>query len=156
MTTARQPGNTEFVLFHVLRDMSDNEIERATGKKRNSLSKASNPNDDDRHLSLDDAIGLDVAMIMRGDAPRFFPHMQQAIEIATGAPASRGIALTDAVHALTVQTLEVNVATQSAMEDGKLSPAERRGISKELHDVIDAAKAALEAIEPPASLKEVK
>jgi hypothetical protein len=130
-----------------MRSLSPDTIERFTGKTASHFYKVCHPNSR-AGLYLQDAARLDAALQAEGRAPRFLPlHQDIARALVDGEGAEHDIERS--LRRVMVETGELAAAVDAAMEDGKLDLEERRILTREAQDVMDAAQAIRDAIEPP-------
>ncbi|MEW5726847.1 MAG: hypothetical protein AB1918_03380 [Pseudomonadota bacterium] len=76
MTSYRAPGTIEFTLSKVLGELSPEDVERATGKKHDSIARKSNP-DQNRPLSFAEAVALDAMLKSKGGRTQFAPLLEE-------------------------------------------------------------------------------
>lgn len=152
MTVYRAPGSVEAVLLGVIRVLSPEDIEAATGKHIDTIRAMSNPNKRDR-LGLEDAAALDAALKARGYAPEFGPLFAEIERRTAERIAGRRATPPNPERALRrvmAETGDLARVFDDAMADGRLTPAERREIADEAQQVIDAARHIRDTVEPPA------
>lgn len=151
MTTYRKPGTVEDMLDKALHVLSDDDLAQV-GLIRNTLAKQSNPNQAAR-LPLEDAVKLDALLRARGRASMFMVWATRAMEQISGTLRRHqdDLPISTRMMRLCGEVGDLARAVTTAMEDQHLDLNERRQIASDAQEVIDAATALKQAIEPPAA-----
>lgn len=148
MTHMRMAGSVEAVLMDVINNLTDAEIFQATGKKRGHFYKVANPLNS-MGLHMDDAAGLDAALLAKGMPARFTQLFAEMVAARTASGTPREIDLDRKMRRLTIEAGELCKALDEAMIEGALTIPGRRKIAREAQDVIDVGVMIRDACEPP-------
>ena len=149
MTLYRSPGSIKGVLAEVIRQLTPEEIEAATGKKPGTFRQLSHP-ENDYQLDLDDAAFLDAALEVRGLPAAFGPLFEEMKREAAASIGDRRPSALTVERGLVRVSAELGTlahAIDRAVEDGVLTLAERREIATKAQRLIDAARAVRIAVE---------
>lgn len=150
MTKPREPGSAKDALARSLALLGPAAAEAATGKSAGHLRLCSDP-DEEREARISDALQLTAALAAAGDAdPPFLALFRRTVETAlppapdgAAEPEDPELVLLRAVHA----TGNLGGGFARALQDGSLSPRERRALKElvlELRHHCDAMTAALD------------
>jgi len=151
MTLYRAPGTVADTLARVIRLFSEEEVIRATGKRLSFFYKASHPNSR-TELDLDDAASLDALLESKGYQPEFIPlalEQKAATLRRLGGCQPVAVCIHSELHRLAADVGDLCRVVDRAMEDGQLTPPERRDIARESQDVMDRARLIRDHVEPP-------
>ena len=150
MTHQRRAGTIEARITDALHVLSPEAIKQA-GTTPATLYRYANPMKKDR-LPLEVAARLDGELIRAGHAPSFRQAFDELVAAQSGGDSGRQIdcqGLSQALLHLGGELGELDRAAHRAMEDNTLSKRERGQLAAEAQDVIDAAQAIRDAVEPP-------
>lgn len=147
MTIPRTPGTVEALLLDTVHKLSPEAILSYTGKSQAHFYKVSHP-DSRWVLSIEDAAGLDAALINAGHPPRFIGLMEQ-LTAAKANGSTPGVCIVRALRSLAVESGELNRVVDRAMEDGTLTGDERHQIAGQAQRVGDTAYQIRDEVEPP-------
>ncbi len=142
MTLYRTPGSIKSVLAEVIRQLSAEEIEAATGKKAGTFRQLSHP-ENAYQLDLDDAAFLDAALEARGLPAAFGPLFEEMKREAAASIGGRQPSALSVERGLVRVSAELGTlahAIDRAVEDGVLTLGERREIASKAQRLIDAAR----------------
>ena len=149
MTLYRTPGSIKGALAEVIRQLSAEEIEAATGKKSGTFRQLSHP-ENDYQLDLDDAAFLDAALEARGLPPTFgplFDEMKREAAAVIGGRRSSSLSVERGLVRVSAELGHLAHTIDKAMEDDVLTLSERREIATKAQRLIDAARAVRIAVE---------
>ena len=158
MTLRRRPGSEEAVLMNVIRQLTPEEIEDATGKTIDHFRHLS-ANKNGQRVHLRDAGRLDAALEAKGLAPLLIPH---ALEVTDDTVARLGgrmkpaVSIEAGLRHLAIESGALNKIADEGMADGRLDRDERHRIGAATYkaeNVLKAIRKAVEEDERPA-LKE--
>lgn len=148
MTAYRVPGTTEAVLQQVLRELTDEELEAATQKKRSTFYAIADPGRREQ-LQFADALALDRALLGKRKAPRFLHLMQASAEAG---PAADAAAVGRQLTRITRELGQLAGVFDRAAEDGRLDLAERRDLAEEADRLARLAIELRDGVKPLAAL----
>lgn len=151
MTLYRTPGSIDDALKAVVTELSPEAIHEATGLRKATFVKLSNPLDGGA-LDLDDAAALDAALIRSGKPPRFLTVFQEITASVLARLGGADAPETDFARSL--RRLDVESGTlakeiDDALADDHVDQDERRRIARAAQNVIDHAREIRDAAEPP-------
>ncbi|MEI6558012.1 MAG: phage regulatory CII family protein [Rhodospirillaceae bacterium] len=158
MTLYRSPGSIKSVLAEVIRQLTPEEIEAATGKKPGTFRQLSHP-ENDYQLDLDDAAFLDAALEARGLLPAFgplFEDMKREAAASIGGRRSGALSVERGLVRVSAELGTLAHAIDRAMEDGELTLNERREIATKAQRLIDAARTVRAAVDRSGADRTVK
>jgi hypothetical protein len=141
MPSPRPAGSIHKLLFDVLHELDDDEIESATGNKRDTIMKKSN------HLisagpTFDEAAGLDGMLVAKGQPSVFLEFFRQTVEKRqqefSNQPRQKFEELTTKVLHLNIQVGKLSEEVDNARK--RESPGGKRITTTEWRKLLDAAE----------------
>jgi hypothetical protein len=149
MTLVRAPGSIKAAVDRCRRTLGP-DAEALTGKTEDYLYKCSHPDHEGRNISVKDAVALDRGMRVAGHG---HPIFDAYAALLGGVPSGRaGECPKTAFLGVAAQTGTLAQSVADAMADGVIDLRERRQIAAACHELVDAVRMLLDAIEPPGEL----
>lgn len=147
MTHYRPQGTVEAVLSDVLHNLAPKDVKQFTGKGNSHFYNIANPNSR-WGLHLEDAAGLDAALITSGFPPKFIGLLETLTYAKVNGKAS-GVCLNHALRGAMACVGDLAREIDKALEDGKLDLHERRTLASLGQDLMDWGQRIRDETEPP-------
>ena len=147
MTCYRQKGTVNAVLLDVINELSPAAIDKLTGKSADHFYNVSNPRTR-WGLHLEDAAGLDAALILAGLPTRFGPLLESLTSAKVNGKAT-GVCLDHALRGVMACVGDLAREIDKAFEDGKLDLHERRTLATIAQAGMDLFQQIRDEVEPP-------